>query len=124
MKRLVQFLIVFSIIFFQVPSAVFASGPTFSAKYLKTANVVRTYFGNLKGVKNISYTLYYQGNGIGQGVEGVVKPGKKTSWSKDLFLGTCSAKVCIRHRNVKNIQLEVITRLTNGKSLKKLIKVN
>ncbi|MDP3941946.1 MAG: hypothetical protein Q8Q49_06590 [bacterium] len=125
MKRVLSLLILMSFLFLQVaPAYVFAASPSASAKYIKNKNVVRASFGNLKGVKNVSYTLYYQGNGIGQGVEGSFKPGKKKiSWSKDLFLGTCSGKVCIRHRNIKNIKLEVISKLTNGKSVKKLIKV-
>lgn len=99
------------------------SSMTSSAKLIKSRNSVRTYFGNLKGVSKVSYTLYYNGNGIGQGVGGSFSPGKKKSWSKDLYLGTCSGRVCTMHRNVKNIQLEVVTRLTNGKSSTKVIKV-
>lgn len=124
MKRLFACIILSSFLFLQsIPTYVIAASPSASAKLIKTKNVVRAYFGNLKGVKSVSYTLYYQGNGIGQGVEGGFKPGKKTSWSKDLFLGTCSSKVCIRHKNIKNIQLEVITRLTNGKSSTKVLKI-
>lgn len=124
MKRLFAFLILSSFIFLQsVPTHVIAAAPSASAKLIKAKNVVRAYFGNLKGVKTVSYTLYYQGNGIGQGVYGSFSPGKKTSWSKDLYLGTCSGKVCTMHRNVKNIQLEVVTKLKNGKSSTKVIKV-
>lgn len=96
---------------------------TSSAQFLKAKNSVRTYFGNLKGVSKVSYTLYYNGNGIGQGVGGSFSPGKKTSWSKDLYLGTCSGKVCTMHRNVKNIQLEVVAKYANGKSATKVVKV-
>lgn len=97
--------------------------PTSTAQYIKSKNVVRAFFGNLKGVKSVSYTLYYQGNGIGQGVDGSFKPGSKTSWSKDLFLGTCSSGVCIRHKNIKNVNLEVRTKYTNGKSVTNVLKV-
>lgn len=94
-----------------------------SAKYIKTRNVVRTYFGNIKGVSKVKYVLTYEGNGVGQGVEGSFSPGKKKSFSKDLFLGTCSGKVCIQHRNIKNIKLQVITKFTSGKSSTKVYKV-
>ncbi|MBI2443573.1 MAG: hypothetical protein HYV40_06760 [Candidatus Levybacteria bacterium] len=94
-----------------------------SAQLIKKRNAVRTYFGNLKGVKSVSYTLFYQANGVGQGVEGTFSPGKKKSWSKDLYLGTCSGKVCVAHRNIKNIQMEVKTKFTNGKTSTKLIKI-
>lgn len=94
-----------------------------SGKLIKNRNTVRAFFGNLKGVKSVSYTLYYNGNGIGQGVYGSFSPGKKTSWSKDLYLGTCSGRVCTMHRNVKNIKLEVVARSANGKSSTKTISV-
>jgi hypothetical protein len=96
---------------------------TSSAQLLKARNSVRTYFGNLKGVSKVSYTLYYNGNGIGQGVYGSFVPGKKTSWSKDLYLGTCSGKVCTMHRNVKNIQLEVVSKYKNGTSSTRVLKI-
>lgn len=102
-----------------------SSSASFSARgqILKNRNTVRAFFGNLKGIKSVSYTLYYNGNGIGQGVYGSFSPGKKTSWSKDLYLGTCSGKVCIAHRNVKNIKMEVVTRSTTGKSSTKVISI-
>ncbi len=123
MKRFFAFLIFSSFLFLLwIPSSAIAASPSASVQDLKARNLARVYLGNLKGVKSVSYTLMYEGNGIGQGVEGSFKPGKKTSWSKDLFLGTCSAKVCIRHRNIKNIQLEVITKFSNGKSSTKVYK--
>lgn len=94
-----------------------------SAQYLKARNVVRAYFGNLKGVSKVTYVLMYQGNGVGQGVMGSFAPGKKTSISRNLYLGTCSGKVCTAHRNIKNIQLEVTIKYTNGKSASKVYKV-
>jgi hypothetical protein len=94
-----------------------------SGRLVKSSNSVSAYFGNIKGVKRVTYTLMYEGNGVGQGVVGSFVPGKKTSFSKNLFLGTCSGRVCIKHRNIKNIQLEVVTKYTNGKSATKLLKV-
>lgn len=94
-----------------------------SAQYIKAKNVVRASFGNLKGVAKVSYTLTYQASGVGQGVLGSFSPGKKTSIFKDLYLGTCSGRVCVAHRNIKNIQLEVTTKFSNGKSSSKIYKV-
>lgn len=100
-----------------------AAGASVSATYNKTKNIVRASFGNLKGIKSVSYTLFYQANGVGQGVVGTLTPGKKTALSKDLYLGTCSSKVCTKHKNIKNLQLEVKTKFTNGKSTTKIYKV-
>lgn len=100
-----------------------ASSVAVSGQYIKRTNVVRAYFGGLKGVKTVSYTLMYQSDGVGQGAMGGFSPGKKTAISKDIYLGTCSGKICVAHRNIKNIQLEVVTKYTNGKSSSKTIKV-
>lgn len=94
-----------------------------SGKLNKNTNSVNAYFGNMKNVSKVTYTLMYEGNGIGQGVVGSFAPGKKASLSKNLFLGTCSGRVCVRHKNIKNIQLEVVTKYKNGKNVKKLLKV-
>ena len=94
-----------------------------SVQYIKAKNVVRAFFGNLKGAKQVNYVLTYTGNGIGQGIEGSFLPGKKASFSRDLYLRTCSGKVCISHKNIKNIQLEVMTKYTNSKSSSKVYKV-
>lgn len=94
-----------------------------SGQYIKSKNVVRVFFGNLKGIKKITYVLTYIGNEVGQGIEGSFSPGKKTSFSRDLYLGTCSGKVCINHKNIKNIQLEATARYTNGKSSSKIYKI-
>lgn len=94
-----------------------------SGQYIRLRNVVRAYFGGLKGVKTVSYTLMYQSDGVGQGVMGGFSPGKKTGISKDIYLGTCSGRICVPHRNIKNMQLEVTTSYSNGKSSSKTVKV-
>jgi len=94
-----------------------------SVQYIKAKNVARLFFGNLKGIAKITYILTYQGNGIVQGIEGSFSLGKKTFLSKDLYLGTCSGKACVQHNNIKNIQLKVTTKYTNGKSSSKIYKV-
>lgn len=94
-----------------------------SGQFVKARNVVRANFSKIKGVSKITYVLTYIGNGNSQGVEGSFVPGKRTSFSKDIYLGTCSRKVCVQHRNVKNLQLQVTTKFTNGKSSSKTYKV-
>jgi hypothetical protein len=94
-----------------------------SSQYIKAKNIVRAFFGNIKGVTKVTYILTYEGNGVGQGVEGSFSPGKKRSFSRDIYLGTCSGKVCIQHKKIKNIQLQVTTKFTNGKSSSKIYKV-
>lgn len=94
-----------------------------SARYIKAKNVVRAFFGNIKGVSKVTYIFTYEGNGVRQGVEGGFSPGKKTSFSRELYLGTCSGKVCVQHKNIKNMQLVVTTKITNGKSYTKIYKV-
>ncbi len=94
-----------------------------SAQYIKAKNVVRAFFGNIKGVTKVTYIFTYEGNGVGQGVQGSFSPGKKTSYSRDFYLGTCSGKVCIQHKKIKNMQLQVTTKFINGKSSSKIYKV-
>lgn len=122
------FVSLFFLFFFFTPSVSLVSAKSvsviaISGQYIKRVNSVRAYFGNLKGVKTISYTLMYEGNGVGQGVMGTVSPGKKTAVSKDIYLGTCSARVCTPQRNIKNIQLEIVANYTTGKSTAKTIKI-
>ena len=131
MKRI---LIIFfiAVLLFTIPTVYGATKPkktisagsiSTSAQFIKNRNLVRVFFGNLKGVKQITYVLTYIGNGINQGVEGSLIPGKKTSFSRDIYLGTCSGKVCINHKNIKNIKLEATARYSNGKSSSKIYKV-
>lgn len=108
---------------FPAVAAAKSSSVAISGKYVKERNVVQSYFSNFKGVSKVSYMLFYVGNGVGQGVMGSFSPGKSKSVSKQTYLGTCSGKVCTPHRSVKNIQLEVTTYYTNGKSSTKTIKV-
>lgn len=100
-----------------------AASISVSSQYIKVKNTVRAFFGNIKGVTKVTYILTYEGNGLNQGVEGSFFPGKKTSFSRDMYLGTCSGKVCRPHTNIKNIQLKVITKFINGKSSSKIYKV-
>lgn len=120
--------IFFSLVFFLTPMGVLmvsakVSAVAVSGQFIKRTNAVSAYFGNLKGVKSVSYTLMYESNGVGQGAMGSFTPGKKPAISKSIYLGTCSGKVCTPHRNIKNIRLEATVKYTNGKSASKTIKV-
>lgn len=131
MKRILILVFIIALFFtqtilsFAAPKPKKTSGLSISAsgQYIKAKNIVRVYFGNLKGVSKITYILTYQGNGVLQGIEGSISVGKKKSLSRDLYLGTCSGKVCIQHKNIKNIQLEVTAKYSNGKSSSKIYKV-
>lgn len=130
MKKILLAFLVFLLLFASVfPTyAVAAKKPAaasvgVSAKQIKIRNTVRASFSGLKGVSKVSYMLMYSANGIGQGAGGSFSPGKKTSITRDIYLGTCSGRVCTPHRNIKNLQLEVTVKYTNGKSFKKIYKV-
>ena len=81
--------------------------------YLKSKNSVRVTFSGLKNVSKVTYTLSYNGNGVGQGVVGSFTPSNKNVITRDMYLGTCSGKVCIKHKNIKNIQIQVTTTYKN-----------
>lgn len=103
-------------------SQIFAAGPSASGSFNKKTNSVNANFTGLKGVKSVSYMLYYTGNGIPQGVVGSIKPGKAKSASRKLYLGTCSGRVCVAHRNVKNLKLSVKFN-SGGKTTTKTVKI-
>ncbi|MBI4097133.1 MAG: hypothetical protein HY428_01840 [Candidatus Levybacteria bacterium] len=131
MKRILLPLFILALVFVYVFPAVAAPKPkkpaapsiAMTTTFNKPKNTVNAYFGNLKKVKKVTYTLMYDANGIGQGVEGSFVPGKKKAISKSFYLGTCSGRVCTKHRNINDIRLEVVTKFTNGKSSKKVIRV-
>ena len=105
---------------FVSPSFAAVSG---SVQYVRGKNAARIFLGNLKGVKKVSYTLIYEGNGMTQGARSDISPTKKTtSYSKDVYLGTCSHKICTPQRNIKNIRIEVVCKYTNGSSSTKTYK--
>lgn len=86
-------------------------------------NVYAT-FSNLKDTKYLSYTLTYKSNGIYQGVVGGITPSKKTkSFTKKIFLGTCSGYVCRLHTNVSDIKLLVQGTYRSGKTFSISIKI-
>lgn len=126
MKRIFVSLFFFFLLFISVissPVSAKTASVAVNGQYIKRINVVRAYFGGLKGVKRVNYTLMYEVGGVGQGVIGGFSPGKKTAISKDIYLGTCSGRVCTPHWNVKNIRLEAAVQYTNGKSSTKTVKI-
>lgn len=111
------FLFSFQVIF---SGTSFAEG--ISASFNKKTNSVNANFTGLKNVKSVSYTLYYTGSGISQGVVGSIKPGKAKSASRKLYLGTCSGRVCVPHRNVKNMKLAATFKI-GGKTTTKTVNI-
>lgn len=96
---------------------------TVVARYIRPKNSVFLLIAAPVGITKVNYTLMYKANGVGQGVQGSFVPGKKGSFTKDIFLGTCSGKVCVKHKDIKDIQIEVVTKYKNGKTTTKVYKV-
>lgn len=96
---------------------------TVVARYIKPKNSVFLLIAAPVGVTKVNYTLMYKASGVGQGVQGSFVPGKKGSFTKDIFLGTCSGKICVKHKDIKDIQVEVVTKYKNGKTATKVYKV-
>ncbi len=68
--------------------------------------IVKVHFAPLLWVKNVSYVLTYDANGIPQGISGSFNPNGKHNISKEFFLGTCSGSVCIKHQNIRNVKIQ------------------
>ncbi len=81
-----------------------------------SGNNLNLTFSNLGNAKKISYQLTYTRTGGSEGVEGAVGFKGKGPITKVITLGTCSAKKCVYHRNVKNIKVKIVTTYSGGKS--------
>lgn len=126
MRKLFITLLAFALLVIVV-NPVFAAkkiAPVYVAPtFIKSTNNVRATFSGTKNAKKVSYTLSYEGNGVGQGVMGSFVPGKSNVVTKNLYLGTCSGKVCIKHKNIKNCQLSVTITYKNGQTTTKTYKI-
>ncbi len=69
---------------------------------------------NLQKVKNVTYTLMYQTNGVDQGVGGSLDSSSGSSVTRELLFGTCS-DVCRYHSSITNMKLEIVSELPNGR---------
>lgn len=73
------------------------------------------------GVDSLEYELVYNtAAGVVQGVPGSIALGGKTSFARELTLGTCSSGVCRYDKGVKDITFTIRLRDTRGKLISKL----
>ena len=75
------------------------------------------YIGGLSQVCSLTYTLYYQTDGIDEGVSGSVDSSSGNAITRELLFGTCSSGVCRYHSNITGMKLEVVTEYPNGKKI-------
>ena len=127
-KILLLFLVTFIFAFIVIPHAYAAKAKvvdiTASASVSKNKREVIAYFGNLQNARSVSFTLIYETNGQQEGAGGSVKITKGLkNVSRSILLGTCSKKVCRYHTKIKNMQLIISGKLTNGKSFSKTLKI-
>lgn len=64
----------------------------------------------------------YQANGIPEGVVGSVKASNKPI-IRNIYLGTCSGKVCKPHKKIKNMSLQLKGEYKNKKKINQTLKV-
>lgn len=97
-----------------LPHTVSAQGV--SAYVTKNKRSFSATFTNLTKVKTFTYTLSYDSAAGPQGSQGSinVKSGVKRL-TRNFLLGSCSRKVCIYHKNIKNLKLNVNFTLNSGK---------
>ena len=96
--------------------------PSVSAKLTGWKQYLSLSFRGVSGTSGITYELTYTGNGTEQGVFGNIKP-EEGNVTRTLFLGTCSHKVCVSHKNIGNLRLIVTFKLKSGQSLVKNYKI-
>lgn len=100
-----------------------ASSPSASIRLTNWKQNVSITFANVKLCQSITYELTYLSNNLEQGVFGSVKPSEGNTVSRSLFMGTCSRKVCVAHRNITNLRLEITYKLTSGQSIVKRYRI-
>ena len=81
------------------------------------------YFGNLNQVNSATYNLFYQADGVDQGVSGSVDSSGGNSTSRELDFGTCSSGDCRYHGNISNMKLEIQADLTSGRRATKRYRI-
>ena len=114
MKKFLLGLFAAFVIATAIPSPALAATPTFSFPkikadafgiFLKHNNRTRLFFVPLLSVKNVSYTLSYESDGVPQGVTGSFDVNKKMIVIRDVPLETCSGVVCVEHKKITNMNL-------------------
>jgi hypothetical protein len=71
-------------------------------------------FSGLNRVSSVNYTLSYTASGISQGVSGSLNLTGADTDSRELLLGTCSASVCVYHRNITDLKLTIVSTPKSG----------
>lgn len=99
-----------------------SKGVTISPKFTAGKRSLRISFLGLQYASSVSYILTYETNGKPEGVQGSIKTTSKTA-VREIRFGTCSSGVCTNHRNIKNIVLEVTSKLKSGKTAIKTFKL-
>lgn len=74
-------------------------------------------FNDLTEAQKISYELTYTADKIGQGVTGTDEATSSANTQKELVFGTCSKDVCVYHKNITDMILQLKFSLKSGKIL-------
>lgn len=93
---------------------VVSSGLVVSPKLRGDRQALVLTLSNLQKVKNVTYTLMYQTNGVDQGVGGSLDSSSGSNVTRELLFGTCS-DVCRYHSNITGMKLEIVSKLPNGR---------
>jgi len=101
---------------------VVSSGLVVSPKLRSDRQALVLTLSNLQKVKNVTYTLMYQTNGVDQGVGGSLDSSSGSSVTRELLFGTCS-DVCRYHSSITNMKLEIVSELPNGRQTLKRYRI-
>ena len=101
---------------------VVSSGLVVSPRLRSDRQALVLTLSNLQKVKNVTYTLMYQTNGVDQGVGGSLDSSSGSSVTRELLFGTCS-DVCRYHSNITNMKLEIVSELPNGRQTLKRYRI-
>ncbi len=105
-----------------VRQRVVSSGLVVSPKLRSDRRAIVLTLSNLQKVKNVTYTLMYQTDGVDQGVGGTLDSSSGSSVTRELLFGTCS-DVCRYHSNITNMKLEIVSELPNGRQTLKRYRI-
>lgn len=98
-----------------------AASPNVSARLSPARTRLSLSFKNLRSVKSLTYEVKYTSNSREQGIFGQVGKVKSQLLLRQLFLGTCSRKVCTPHSQVKDLSVTVKYKLVSGKSVTRIL---
>ena len=105
-----------------VGQQIVSSGLIVSPKLRGDRRAIVLTLSNLQKVKNVTYTLMYQTDGVDQGVGGTLDSSSGSSVTRELLFGTCS-DVCRYHSDITNMKLEIISELPNGRQTLKRYRI-